>query len=172
MLKTILIALALTIPVTAIAGQTSSVTIKPNEVTVTEDCDPTAFYTGLIASGQWSTEGNITNWSYGSTVTEVQAFVSKWNNDILATTDDTAVPGLIITDADQFIALDVPLESTFPDENTGKWVFFYKNGCYLDSYSIKADLPPNPIPAMTVGSTGNSASYNPDSFLRAMKNGT
>jgi hypothetical protein len=173
MLKTIILALALTASTTAMAGKTPSVTIKPNEITVAEDCDTGVFYSALIKSGEWAAVGQIDNWTYGSTSEETQTFVSAWNKAILDTSDANVVPGLVITDANQFISFIVDEDSGFPNTEVGQWLFLYKDGCFLDSIFIKKELPPEPIPAMTTGNPNDiSSSFSTGYSFKILKYGT
>lgn len=157
-----IIALATALAVTpAIAGQTPSDTVT-EPAPIEETCDDQVFpYALNYMFSEWVVTGIVTDYDFGQTQEETDAFVKAWNDARIAEIEGSVVPGLISADANQYITFVAP--ETFVPEDWGTWVFLYKDGCYVTEVFVPVkQLPDNPTPASLVLSPdGNSASFKP-----------
>lgn len=141
MLKTILIALALAVPTTALAGQTPSVTIT-DPVVDTDQCFDGLFDQAVGYSLRWSIDGQVENLQIGVDQASTDAAIKAWNQFVLES--GAGNQALIIADANQYIRVTVVPYVSTPVDMLGEYIFLYKNGCYVAEAFVPApDLVPD-----------------------------
>lgn len=177
MFKAIAITALLLSPVVANAGQTQSYT-PPKHIVMFDECSGGNYAGGFAQALQWAGLTYITDFAFGDTQAATDAAIIEWNKSALAGVNGAGPANVIIIDADHYISFTVPVgQQYFKSDNEGRWIFFYKNGCFIERYFIPANAETTaPKPALEELSNrttdGNSGYINPDADFRALTNGS